>query len=143
MNAVFDTLAYANKLQEAGVAPEVAKVHATALAEVAEEKFATRVDVANLDQKIINLDQKIERVRQELKNDMVCLEERLSHKIEIVAQRIDAVNQRFDQRFELVNQRFEEVTRQIENVTYKLTVRLGSLMTAGIFVIGALHKLFN
>lgn len=100
MNAVFDTLAYAKKLQAAGVPEKVAEVHAEALAEVAEERLATKDDVVDLKKEIADV-----------RRDMVSLEERLTHKI--------------------------------ESVTYQLTIRLGSLLTAGIILVGTLHKLFN
>ena len=111
MNAVFDTLAYAKKLQAAGVSERIAEVHAEALANVVEERLATKNDIIHLEKSMVD-------VRKELKSDigdvrkaMVALEERLSYKI--------------------------------EKVTYQLTIRLGSLLTGGILLIGALHKLFN
>jgi ParB-like chromosome segregation protein Spo0J len=119
---VFDTLAYAKKLQAAGVSERIAEVHAKALAEVVEEKLATKSDINRLEGKIesdINrLESSIGNVRQELQSDiadvrkdMTALEERLTFKI--------------------------------EKVTYQLTIRLGSLLAAGILLIGSLHKLFN
>ncbi len=97
MNTVFDTLAFAKKLQVAGVSESVAVVHAEALAEMAGERLAT-------------------------KDDVMRLEERLTYRIE------------------KVEDKFE---KEIEKVTYQLTIRLGSLLTLGIVLVGALHKLFN
>ena len=46
--AVFDTLAYAKKLREAGVPEKQAEVQAEALAEIADEKLATKEDIREL-----------------------------------------------------------------------------------------------
>jgi hypothetical protein len=118
VNAVFDTLAYAKKLQAAGLAEGIAAVHAEALAGVVEKSLATRGDIKRLknsmaaDRFAIKSDiTRLENSITDVRKDMFLLEDRLSYKI--------------------------------EKVTYQLTIRLGSLLTAGILLIGALHKLFN
>ena len=51
--AVFDTLAYAKKLREAGVPEKQAEVQAEALAEIADEKLATKDDIEKLKKDIL------------------------------------------------------------------------------------------
>ncbi len=53
----FDTLAYVKKLRSAGVAEEQAEIHAEALAEILEERIATKQDLKELEL----------RMKQELK----------------------------------------------------------------------------
>ncbi len=50
----FDTLAYANKLKQAGVPDRQAKVQAEAMAELVEERLATKRDLSELEERIAN-----------------------------------------------------------------------------------------
>ena len=50
MDSVFDTLAYAKKLKAVGVPDEVAEVQAEALAEIVEERLATKRDLKELEE---------------------------------------------------------------------------------------------
>ena len=55
MTAVaFDTLAYANKLKQAGVPDRQAEVQAEALAELVEERLATKRDLSELEERLAN-----------------------------------------------------------------------------------------
>lgn len=49
---IFDTLAYAKKLIEAGVPEKQAEVQASALAEIIEDKIATKRDLSELKSEI-------------------------------------------------------------------------------------------
>ena len=55
--AIFDTLAYAKKLKEAGVPENQAEIHAEAIAELIDEQLATKKDLqileANVTERII------------------------------------------------------------------------------------------
>ena len=48
----FDTLAYANKLKQAGVPNRQAEVQAEAMAELVEERLATKRDLSELEERI-------------------------------------------------------------------------------------------
>lgn len=50
----FDTLAYANKLKQAGVPDRQAEVQAEAMAELVEERLATKRDLSELEEWIAN-----------------------------------------------------------------------------------------
>ena len=54
MDSVFDTLAYAKKLKAVGVPEEVAEVQAEALAEIVEERLATKRDLRELEERLLN-----------------------------------------------------------------------------------------
>ena len=55
MSAIaFDTLAYAKKLKEAGVPQQQAEVQAEAMAELVEERFATKRDLKELEERMSN-----------------------------------------------------------------------------------------
>ena len=50
----FDTLAYANKLKQAGVPDRQAEVQAEAMAELVEERLATKRDLNELEERLAN-----------------------------------------------------------------------------------------
>jgi len=60
---VFDTLQYANKLKAAGVPDKQAEVQAEAMAEIVEEKLATKTDLKQLEQSV---DLKLANLKNEL-----------------------------------------------------------------------------
>ncbi len=47
--AAFDTLTYAKKLEEAGFTPQQAEVQAFALADIVDERLATKEDIRRLE----------------------------------------------------------------------------------------------
>lgn len=49
LTAIFDTLAYAKKLKAAGFTEEQAEIQAQALAEIIEERLATKQDLKELE----------------------------------------------------------------------------------------------
>lgn len=58
--ALFDTLAYTKKLEEAGVTRKQAEVQAEAFAELIDEKIATKADIHDLKKDIEVLSVKID-----------------------------------------------------------------------------------
>lgn len=89
-NVHFDTLAYANKLKEAGVPDKQAEAQSEALAHIFDYKAATKKDLQELevrlsmdfstkitnleskiDTKMVTLDSKIDTKIAELKTDMI------------------------------------------------------------------------
>jgi hypothetical protein len=67
----FDTLAYAKRLQQAGVSAEQAEVQAEALRDVVDEKLATKQDIALLQRDIKELESTLRRDIAEMKFDAV------------------------------------------------------------------------
>ncbi|MEW6667072.1 MAG: DUF1640 domain-containing protein [Thermodesulfobacteriota bacterium] len=67
---IFDTLAYAKKLREAGVPERQAEIHAEALAGFVDEQLATKKDILLLQRDIkdleLRLTEKIETIRADL-----------------------------------------------------------------------------
>ncbi len=49
-SAAFDTLTYARKLEEAGFTPQQAEVQAHALADIVDERLATKDDIRRLEE---------------------------------------------------------------------------------------------
>lgn len=74
MAAVFDTLQYAKKLKEAGFTEQQAEVQAEAMAELVDNKLATKQD-------ILDLRREISALRQDVARDMKELEYRLTMKM--------------------------------------------------------------
>ncbi len=61
--AAFDTLTYAKKLEEAGFTPKQAEVQAHALADIVDERLATKEDIRDLKK---DIDLKLEIMRSSL-----------------------------------------------------------------------------
>ena len=63
---VFDTLAYARKLKAAGFTEEQAELQAEALAEIVDERLATKQDILALKRDIKELESNLKRDMKEL-----------------------------------------------------------------------------
>ncbi len=59
MNAVFDTLSFAKRLEAAGEKPEVAEAHAMALKDLVLEEVATKADIQRLEVRIDSLEKEM------------------------------------------------------------------------------------
>lgn len=71
----FDTLAYAKKLRQAGVPEAQAEVQAEAMAELVEERLATKRDLHELEER---LSARIQLMEERLNTQMRAMEERLN-----------------------------------------------------------------
>ena len=82
---MFDTLAYASKLKEAGLTDKQAKVHANAMISAVNENLATKMDI------------------ELVKRDIKALEVSLRHDIELVKKDIKELELKFEGKFTLLN----------------------------------------
>lgn len=76
---VFDTLAYAKKLKRAGVPEAQAEVQAEAMAELVEERLATKRDLKELEERLTN---QMRGMEERLNSKMQSMEERLNSKMQ-------------------------------------------------------------
>ena len=76
--AVFDTLAYAKKLKEAGVPEKQAEIHAEAIVEIVEDKLATKRDLKDLE---VAVQRDIKELEVTVQRDIKELELRLIIKL--------------------------------------------------------------
>jgi len=110
---VFDTLSYAKKLKAAGFTEEQAEVQAEALAEIVDERLATKQDILELKRDIKELETTLKRDMKELettfKRDMKDLETTFK--------------------------------RDMKELDMRLTIRLGTMMAISIAVVATLVKL--
>ena len=79
---VFDTLAYAKKLKHAGVPEAQAEVQAEAMAELVEERLATKRDLRELEERLTNqmraMEERLNTRMQELEYKIQELEYKLT-----------------------------------------------------------------
>lgn len=112
----FDTLAYMNELKQGGVPANQAEVFAQAQAKVfdtlLETKLATKEDLLATKEELRG---EIRTVREELRGEMGTLREEL---------RTESTDLRY----------------QLRSLEAKLTIKLGSIMIAGIGVLALLNK---
>ncbi len=82
MPVAFDTLTYAKKLRDAGFTQEQAEVQAHALADIVEERLATKQDIATLHRAMKELETSLKRDIKELETsfqrDMKDMEYRMT-----------------------------------------------------------------
>lgn len=105
--AVFDTLAYARRLRQAGFSEEQAEVQAEALAAVVNDTLATKQDLRDL------------ATKQDLRE--------LKHEVNGLTRDLAELGR---------------ATKQdLREVEYRLTVRLGTMMTVALGALAALVKL--
>lgn len=82
MPVAFDTLTYAKKLRDAGFTQEQAEVQAHALADIVEERLATKQDIATLHRNIKELETSlrhdIKELETSLQRDMKDMEYRMT-----------------------------------------------------------------
>ena len=70
MPVAFDTLTYAKKLRDAGFTQEQAEVQAHALADIVEERLATKQDIATLHRNIKELETSLRHDIKELETSL-------------------------------------------------------------------------
>ena len=109
----FDTLAYTKKLKAAGVPEKQAEVQAEALAEIVDERLATK--------------QGLKELELCLKQGLKELELRLSQEINKIATELKALEMRLKQ--------------DLKELETRMTMRLGSIMAGGIVIVATLVKL--
>jgi len=113
MPVAFDTLTYAKKLRDAGFTQEQAEVQAHALADIVEERLATKQDIATLHRDIKELE-------TSLKRDITELETSLKRDM---------------------TERQTSLQRDLKDMEYRMTIRLGAMLAVSITIMGALVKL--
>ena len=70
MPVAFDTVTYAKKLRDAGFTQEQAEVQAHALADIVEERLATKQDIATLHRDIKELETSLQRDMKDMEYRM-------------------------------------------------------------------------
>lgn len=110
---MFNTLAYARRLKEAGFTERQAEAQAEALLEAVSESLITRAD----------LDLAVER---------------LTNRIDQVDRKIDRVQKELEAKIDRVQ---KDLETKIDQLGLRLTVRLGGMMIAGFGALAILIKL--
>ena len=86
MNAMLNTLRYANALKDAGVTPQQAEAMAEALDDEMTGQLASKADIERLDTKIDHLDEKltgqIAALDEKLTGQIAALDEKLTGRID-------------------------------------------------------------
>ncbi|MDW7680344.1 MAG: hypothetical protein SCK70_07245 [bacterium] len=118
---IFDTLAYAKKLRQAGVPEEQAEVHAEALAIIINEKLATKRNLKELE---LALKHDIKESETSLKRDM----KELATSLKRDMKELELSLKRDMKELEL-------------RLKHDLTLRLGAMLAAGITIIALLVTL--
>lgn len=137
--AMFDTLAYSKKLQAAGVPSQVAEVQAFTLSEIIEDRLPTKDDVKELATKS-ELKEEIQTVREEIHNLESRIDKRFNELESRIDKRFNEFEGRVEKRFTELELRITKLEHRVDKLSYQLTVRLGTLMAAGIILLESMHK---
>jgi hypothetical protein len=112
---MFNALRYTEELEKAGFSRDQAEVSVRVLIDVMNENFATKSDIKELDLKIDSAVQKID-------SKIESVTQRLDSKIDSVAQKLDS---------------------RIDSAEYRLTIKLGAMLTIVVGVMTAIIKLIQ
>mgnify|MGYP000105572246 CR=1 FL=1 len=117
-NAIaFDTLAYAKRLKKAGFTDEQAEVQAEAMAELIDERLATKEDVKNSE---LALRRDVKEMETSIQRDMKEMETSIQRDMKEMETRIQ---------------------RDMKELEMRLIIRLGAMMAASIAIVAVLVKL--
>jgi hypothetical protein len=149
--AVFDTLAYARRLRQAGFSEEQAEVQAEALAAVVNDTLATKQDLRDLatKQDLRELQHEVDGLRREIaelgrttKQDLGELARTTQQDLGEFAR---TTQQNLGELARTTQQNLGELARtnkqDLREVEYRLTVRLGTMLTVAVGALAALVKL--
>ena len=135
----FDTLAYSQELQAAGVPEKQANAQAHALAGVVTETLATKGDIADLKQAMQEMEVSLQRDMKEseagLRRDMQEMETNLRRDMQEMETNLRRDTQEMETNLRRDTQEVEQ------RLKYDLTVRLGTMMAISVGLVAALVKL--
>lgn len=144
----FDTHAYVKKLKAAGVPEIQAEAHVETLVEIVENGLATKIDIHNLRKEIKETKKELKDDIKEVRKEIDAIKKELKNDIKEVRNEInEARNEINEVRNEIndvkngLTQLKSEMDQKFETQTYKLTVRLGAMIAAGIVLISVLSKI--
>lgn len=113
MAIAFDTLAYARKLKGAGFSDQQAEIQAEALADIIDERLATKQDISesqrNVQESVVELRRDVQESITEFRRDM--------------------------------QESITELRRDMQDLEYRLTIRLGAMIALAVTAVAALVKL--
>lgn len=133
----FDTLQFVKKLTFVGVPQQQAEIQAEALKEIIDDKFATKHDLKeselalrrDLKEFEVALRHDMKQMEVALRNDMKEMELSLRRDVEKLDYDLQA--------FKIENQ------RDHEGIELRMTIKLGSIVIAGMSILIILLKLFH
>ncbi len=134
---MFDTLKYAKVLESVGFSRAQAEVQVQMIADVMSATLATKQDLKDLGG---SLRAEMASLREELKVDIANVREELKADIASVREELkaDISGVRQELRLEI-----KDVRNEIREVEYRLTIKLGTIVSVAIGVAVALTKLIE
>jgi predicted phage-related endonuclease len=131
----FDTLAFAKRLQDGGFTAQQAEVLAQAQVELLEQNLATKLDLKEVERTITEVEANLRRDMKELeanlRRDVKELEANLRRDMKELEARLTRDIKELD----------TKVARDLKDLEYRMVIKLGSLMLAGITIMATLVKL--
>ena len=147
----FDTYAFVKSLTGVGMPEDQAEVLAKGQSDLYERlvtkehfEFTLKHELEKLRAELKN---DIEKLRAELKNDIEKLRAELKNDIDKVQANLETLRAELKNDIEKLRaeleQKFNKQEAALKEMEYKLTIRLGAMLTIGITVLGALFTLLT
>ena len=118
----FDTLGYAKKLRDAGVASDQAEAHAEAARDFVMHELVTRYDL------------------QAVRADLQVVRDGLQSDVQSVRDNLETVRRELQTAIDTSRR---ELEAKIDTLSLRLTVRMGVMFVAGLSILAAVLKLHS
>ena len=129
----FDTYAFVKSLTEVGMPEDQAEILSKGQADLY-ERLVTKEYFE------FTLNHELEKLRAELKNDIERVRAELKNDIERFRAELKNDNEKLRAELE---QKFNQQEAALKEMEYKLTIKLGAMLTIGITILGALFTLLT
>lgn len=127
-----NALKYVKFLEGAGISREQAEAHIHVISDFLEADLATKQDINNLD---IKLSQDIKNLDTKLSKEIKDLDIKLSKEIK-------DLDIKLSKEIKDLDVKFESIEHKILQSEYRMTIKLGSIVTVSIAAMAAVIKLF-
>ena len=124
---VFDSYAYVRRLRDAGMDEQQAAIQAETFMALAEDRLATKQDIAELKRDIAAIDAKVETTKAELKRDIETTKAELQKDIAILDGKIETTKESLRKEIEVAKN--ETIKWMIGLALAQLAMMAGILMT--------------
>ncbi|MGH8568195.1 MAG: hypothetical protein ACREXU_09260 [Gammaproteobacteria bacterium] len=134
MSAIaFDTLKFAKRLKEAGFTEQQAEALADAEADLIEQNFATKRDIADIKRDIADIKRDLAEVRAEVKRDIADLKREIKELVVTLRNEIKELDVK-------IEQIRSDVARDLKDLEYRMTIKLGTMMVVAVGAMAALVR---
>jgi len=135
---MINALKYTEELEKAGFTPEQAKVSVNAWMDLMNNNFATRGDLKEY-QFMTRTD--LRDLEAKLISGLAAIEIKFDRRCDKIDKRCDELDAKIDKRCDELTRRFDKVEGKFSELEYRLTIKMGTMMTLLLGVALTIHRL--